>query len=59
MNWSKSNGVDSPLCSPAMSAWRNARKRVSRSSSNRNAVRTTSLAERYRPAAISSSMKAL
>ncbi len=45
-NSSKSNGVDSPLRSPTMSAWRNARNWVSRSSSNRRAVRTTSLADR-------------
>lgn len=33
--------------------------RVSRSSSNRSAARTTSLADRYRPEAISSSINAL
>lgn len=41
-NSSKSKGMDSPLRSPSIIAWRSARNRVSRSSRSRSAVRASS-----------------
>ena len=49
MNFSKSKGVDAPLCSPSTSAARSAPICASRSSSRRRAARMTSLALLKRP----------